>query len=296
MKKFDIPYYRGSYLKILMKKMKVLIYGIPKTGTTILTYKISSALGESTQVIFEPKVRDKSIEKPGNIVTKCLFGFDPSEWYTTPETIEDYYNYEKKIWITRDPRDVIISSFLYQWFKGHDPQKESFKNALEAVKMKEENPNSIPFSVLDRIKINGMTLNTDELKNYHTKMNSDMFNLINKITRYRFISKILKRDWFIFKYEDLIDNKIEKLNEYLGFSIDDEADIPKKFGRVKRSKAYGNWRDWFTPEDVEFYKPLYHEYMQLVNYDTNDWRLNDNPVLSPELGSKYMEKLFYGEN
>ncbi len=278
-----------------MKNIKVLIYGLPKSGTTILTYKISNALGKSTQVIFEPKVRNKRIEKPGNIVTKSLFGLDPAG-YTTPEAIKDYNNYEKKIWIARDPRDVIISSFLYQWFKDHYPQKESFKNALEAVKTKEKNPNSIPFYTLDQIKLRRSRLNTDELKNYHTKMDSVMCNLIHSMNKDWFIFRIFKRDWFIFKYEDLIDNKIDKLNAYLGFSIDNEVDVPEEFGRVKRSTSYGNWRDWFTPEDVEFYKPLYREYMQLINYDTDDWRLKDNPVLPPELGSKYMERLFCGEN
>ncbi len=108
-----------------------------------------------------------------------------------------------------------------------------------------------------------------------------------------FISNI-SNDWLIYKYEDLVDDNFVTLNKYLDTKIDSKIEVPKELNRLTRSKAYGNWRDWFTQEDVEFYKPLYDDYIQLMNYDTNDWKLNENPVLPPELGSEYMEKLFYG--
>jgi sulfotransferase family protein len=268
-----------------MKRIRVLIYGLPKSGTTLLTYKISNALGESTQIIFEPKSRDRKIENPNHIVTKCLFGLN-SQAYATPATIREYDDYEKKIWIARDPRDVVISNFLYQWYLGHKPKEESFKRAFESVLQKEDRPSSVQLNELERIKINGAIFSSSDVKNYHKSMSDSICQMINS----------LGSNWYIYKYEDLIDYNCKRLNEYLGFDLDYEADVPEELGRVKRSKAYGNWRDWFTKEDVEFYKPLFNEYMQLMNYDTNDWDLNNNPILEPKLGSGYMEKLFYNKN
>lgn len=272
-----------NLLKRFGKKRKVLIYGLPKSGTTILTYKIASALGKSTQVIFEPKHRNRDEEKSGNIVTKCLFGLNP-DTHVTPDSIKEYEDYDKKIWIARDPRDVAISNFLYQWYRGHKPIEDSFENALKKVKDKEADPTSVKFYSLDRLKIYGKVFSTEELIDHHTAINNSICDML----------KSAGNDWMIFKYENLIDEEFSELNTYLGFKIDSNAEVPDRFMRVRRSKLYDNWRDWFTPEDVEFYKPLYQEYMELMKYDSTDWELSKDPVLSPELGSEYIVKLFYG--
>jgi len=266
---------------------KVLIYGRVKTGTTILTYQIANSLGNSTKIIFEPKSRNKDNENSGDVVTKCLYG-NPEKTTgvnTSTEAIKNYQDYEKKIWIARDPRDQVISSILYRWYKGHNPSKNGFEMALEAVKSKERDSRSIPSYKIDQIQTSARVTHLNELKNRHMTINNSICKML----------KIMDNTWFIFKYEDLVDNNFTGLNEYLGFSIDDEAEIPEKFNRVRRSKTYGNWRDWFTHEDIEFYKPLFNEYMHLMNYDTDDWELNKSPELSPALGSNYMEKIYYNK-
>jgi len=262
--------------------MKILIYGQPKSGTTALTYKIANALGNSTQVIFEPKSRNREIETGENIVTKCLFGLPPHP--VTPYEIMEYSDYDKKIWIGRDPRDIFISGFLYRWYHRHKPNEKAFNRVLERVKLKEKNCKSIPFYLLHRYRTDGKALSPEELKLCHQKISKALSDFI----------KDLDSGWFILKYEDMVDGNFVKLNQYLGFNVRDEAEVPEKLTRVARSKSYGNWRMWFTKEDVEFYRDLYTEYMQLMNYDINDWEILDNETLPPELGSEYMKKLFFG--
>ena len=75
--------------------------------------------------------------------------------------------------------------------------------------------------------------------------------------------------------------------------IDNDVEVPSKVERVVRTKSYGHWRDWFTEEDVEIYKPLFKDYIEMMGYDMNDWKLNKNPSLSPDLGSEYMQKIFF---
>ena len=84
--------------------------------------------------------------------------------------------------------------------------------------------------------------------------------------------KSIGNNWFIFRYEDMIDKNFDALNEYLGFKIKDEAEIPMitKKSKVARKKAYGDWRIWYTEEDVELYKPVYLPYMELIGYDCDD--------------------------
>jgi hypothetical protein len=105
--------------------------------------------------------------------------------------------------------------------------------------------------------------------------------------------KSLGSEWFIFKYEDMIEKNYNGLQEYLGFEIKDEAEIPTttKKAKVARKKAYGDWRHWYTGEDLDLFKPAYLPYMELVGYDCDDWTLSPNPVIEPEYSSIYIKEL-----
>jgi hypothetical protein len=48
---------------------------------------------------------------------------------------------------------------------------------------------------------------------------------------------------------------------------------------VIRTKSTGDWRHYFTEEDVKLLKRAYTPYMELIGYDFSDWDLNPNPVI-----------------
>jgi hypothetical protein len=108
----------------------------------------------------------------------------------------------------------------------------------------------------------------------------------------------LTSDWFTFKYEDMIEKNYDGLNEYLGFEIKDDAEIPTttKKSKVVRKKAYGDWRHWYTEEDVDLFKPAYLPYMKTIGYDCDDWAISANPVIEPEFSSMYMKGLVQKHN
>jgi len=108
----------------------------------------------------------------------------------------------------------------------------------------------------------------------------------------------LTSDWFIFKYEDMIEKNYDGLNEYLGFEIKDDAEIPttSKKSKVVRKKAYGDWRHWYTEEDVALFRPAYLPYMKTIGYDCDDWALNATPVIEPAFSSMYMKGLVQKHN
>jgi hypothetical protein len=103
----------------------------------------------------------------------------------------------------------------------------------------------------------------------------------------------LGSDWFLFKYEDMVAKKFAALNEYLGFEIQADTEVPKSTGKAKvvRKKATGDWRQWFTEEDVKLFKPVYTPYMEVLGYNCDDWDISPNPVIEPEYSSMYIKSL-----
>jgi hypothetical protein len=96
--------------------------------------------------------------------------------------------------------------------------------------------------------------------------------------------KSLGSEWFIFKYEDMIEKNFDALNEYLGLTT-------TKKSKVARKKAMGDWRQWYTEEDVELFKPVYKPYMELIGYDCDDWTLSPEPIIEPDFSSAYIKRL-----
>lgn len=271
--------------------MKVLVYGVPKSGTTILAYRVLSALPAPKELIFEPRERRRDLEQEENIVTKEIwresYGRAGPGWWdrilgrSTPDpnaVLSDYADYEKKIWITRDPRDVVISQFFYQWFGGDRPSRTKFVRALAEVVRKEKSPAAVPFHELIR--------RFDEGKRNVMRDSPEYLSRVGDFVQ------SLDDSWFIMRYEAMVDRKFDDLADYLGIALTGEPNLPIPHRRVVRSRRYGSWRDWFTESDVSFWKPRYESYMRSIGYDPEDWRLNNPDHLSPEDGSEYMRRIF----
>jgi len=88
----------------------------------------------------------------------------------------------------------------------------------------------------------------------------------------------------------MVNKQFADLNAHLGFNISPDAQVPSGSGKRKvvRKKATGDWRHWFTEEDVELLKPAYLPYMELIRYECEDWDLEPHPVIEPEYSSMYM--------
>ena len=96
-----------------------------------------------------------------------------------------------------------------------------------------------------------------------------------------------------FTFEDMVAQKFDALNDYLGFEVQADAIVPSASGKAKviRKKSTGDWRHWFTEEDMELFKPAYLPYMELIGYDCDDWKSDPNPLIEPEFSSVYMQSL-----
>jgi len=262
--------------------MNILILGHGKSGTTIFLYKVAAGLPNCQAFSGGDPV--KCLSEYENAVYKVTYNVRKGRAFDLFRDHLKEIHYDRKIWMARDPRDIAVSEMLYRWHKGHKGSKKQYQEHLATVQKKEMDPKSIPFHVVCRYSSHGdWPITTDEV----------IEKLRSRYQTTRDFVKSLGSEWFIFKYEDMIYKSLDALHEYLGFEIDDDAQIPSttKKKKVARKKAMGDWRHWFTEEDVELFKPALLPYMELIGYDCNDWALESNPEIEPQFSSLYMEGL-----
>jgi hypothetical protein len=262
--------------------MKIFILGTGKSGTTALVYKVAGGL---------PNCHAFSGGRPG----KYLGDYENAVYKHTYEeskgkSFELYLDhlknehYDRKIWMARDPRDVAVSRMLYRWQKGNKGQTEQYQAHLDLVLKKESDPRSVSFSEIYRYaRFNDWPLATEGV-------------FEEEQVRYQRMSDFVKQlgdDWFFFTYENMVAKNFEALNEYLGFRVAADANVPQSTGKAKviRKKSTGDWRHWFTAADVSLLKPAYTGYMSLIGYDCDDWNLVEKPVIEAEYSSVYMKNL-----
>jgi hypothetical protein len=262
--------------------MKILILGTGKTGTTAMVYKVSGGL---------PNCRAFSGGHPGkyvgdyeNAVYKHTYeerkgkGFDLFQAHLKKE------HYDRKIWMARDPRDAAVSRMLYRWHRGYKGRKKQFEEHLELVLKKEKDPASVPFYEICRYTGHAASpRRIDDVIEEERHRYQQMARFV----------ETLGSDWILFTFEDMVANQFNALNDYLGFEVQADASVPSASGKAKviRKKASGDWRHWFTKEDMPLFKPAFTSYMELIGYDGNDWQLAPHPVIEPEFSSVYMQNL-----
>ena len=277
-KKSNIELYNSPcFIDLRPLNNRVLIVGLNKSGTSILSYRIAEGL-KAKHVYFEPKSKKglADIEQHigftsrDKVVTKCLYHPKYSKNINSISLL-----YDKKIWIVRDPRDVLISSFFYMWYSGHNKPKAKFDQAYSKVLRKEANPSSMSFS--DMIK---GTINIDKY------LKDRIAPVVKRISN-------LNKNWYILKYESFIDNEVSDLNTYLGFNINTNSEVRSHVKRVSRSNTYDNWRKWFTNSDIQLLNEKFKPILVSMGYDENDWRLIPPQSLDPKIGSEYMHKLYH---
>jgi hypothetical protein len=262
--------------------MKILILGRGKSGTTALLFKMAAGLPNCQA--FSGGHPGKYLGEFENAVYKHTYSERKGKTFDVYKKHISEENYDRKIWMARDPRDIAVSRMLFRWHKGTKGSWKQYRKHLELVQKKELDPSSVPFHVLCSCISHGTwPISTEEVVEDERLRYQRMSEFVNS----------LGNDWFLFKYEDMIDGNFDDLNNYLDFVVRNDAEVPKSTGKAKvaRKKAYGDWRNWFTEEDTEVFKPAYLPYLEAIGYDCNDWAVSAEPTIEPEFSSMYMKRL-----
>jgi hypothetical protein len=263
--------------------MKVFILGTGKSGTTALVFRVAAGL---------PNCKAFSGGHPGkhgggyaNAVYKHTYEERKGKSFELYMQHLENERYDRKVWMARDPRDVAVSRMLYRWHKGCAGRKKQYQAHLAKVIDKERDPRAVP--LVDILRLTG---HDDRWPVTREEVFAE------EQTRYERMAEFVRQlgsDWYIFKYEEMIAGDYAGLNGYLGFTVQAETEVPESTGKAKvvRKKATGDWRHWFTEEDVALLKPAYLPYMQTIGYDVEDWALEPAPRIEPQFSSMYMQKL-----
>jgi hypothetical protein len=253
--------------------MKTLIVGIARSGTSALYFKLKQALPEITWCLYEPPCFDPS--DPGgspNVLAKIVIG-PPDEFdYTS------FRGFDKKIMIVRDPRDIVVSRVLYGPCATEAFRRDKAKIAVftRALQCKEADPGSI--SVLDLIELFRHLVG----RNWPGQP-STLFDMALDFHR-------ANDDFLVFKYEDFIAGRYAAIEDYLGIGLPGgDADVTAQYEHVVRTKAANDWKNWFTADDVEYFRPYLAPFMCAYGYP-DDWTLAAEPHISPEHGSEFVRR------
>lgn len=256
--------------------MKILIAGLSKTGTTGLLYLIVNSMDKKPRILFEPSVCPSDVvSETKDVVAKVLIGGNLN--------IPSFAHFEKKITIIRDPRDRIVSSLLYSQYDANYLKNNARVDVVrKCLEKKETNPGEVSLTkILDTIG------NATDLPNKSLRFQKSIAVLLDSFDNY-----IASTDYsLLYKYEDFVSGKYDAIAQYLDLNITGTAEVPDNLQRVNRTKGFGDWRNWFTDEDVQIYKPILSTWLKKYGFDSDDWKLNDHPTILPEHCSEYFMRL-----
>lgn len=274
--------------------MRTVLFGMPRSGTTYGFSLLSEALkarGE-VQEVFEPNsLTQGTFRRMDGLVwpdsestlVKILYSSPEMHGWSGHDAADAFAHYDKKIFLVRDPRDRWISGFFYRWFYVHDPNPDEFAEAHKKVRAKEGKPDSMPFYRLHSDDPRELTEHAAQQKAKLDELSA-------------FLDRLRQEGWFIWHYEDLVDRRWSAVEDYLGIPLLGESDLRKNFRHVARSQVHSDWRRWFNDADVEFYRPVFQDYLAAQGYDPGDWKLDYPSALPAAQGSDYMLGLFRHPN
>jgi hypothetical protein len=264
--------------------MKILVVGLARSGTTALYFKLKEGLPEKTWCLYEPPRFDPAHAcESSDVLAKILISHTADFDYASFEA------FEKRILIVRDPRDHLVSRLLYRAcadpeFRQVDANVAGF---IDALRHKEANPRSI--SILGLI---------DRYNSFRDKSHPPAPSSSNSVPRswaigaYPVALEFHRKEngVFRYRYEDLVAGNYSAIEEYLGIILPPgEAVVGPAYEHVRRTKSADDWKNWFTEDDVAFFRPHLTPYIRAYGY-ADDWTLATEPCIPPEHSSDFVRR------
>ena len=250
--------------------MRCLIVGAGKTGTTAMLYAVAKAMGGEPAIHFEDRIAGLPALPP-HTAAKVLFEDERAD-----DIAAFGAQFDKRILLVRDPRDNLISQLLYA-VATHKVQMDDpgwLRTIALLLQRKQKNPASVTLQDFPQLKPPSALLELVRATN-------------DSLAAF---ARAHAGDWFILRYEDMVAGKFDALSAYLGLAVQPDPEIDPTYQRVARTKGAGDWRHWFTREDVAHYRPLFDPLMAGLGYAA-DWTLADPARITPEHSWVYFERL-----
>ncbi len=254
--------------------MKIAILGMGKSGTTALYAALKAAMPPETVCMFEPRTLRELAYLHGEAktwgLTKIILAKRVDCGYRPPD-------FDRNVVIIRDPRDVMVSSYLFRFNRLKLIHRdEKVRPLLEILRRKETDPRSVSF----------VTLLGAFGASEATKTRRRVVKMNDEVARFAGTTP----GSFVYRYEDMTAHVYGEIDAYLGFSIKKPEGLSGWIGRVSRKGESGDWKNWFTEEDVAFFRPLIDPILERFGFD-RAWDLADPPRIEPGHCSGYVLRL-----
>ena len=263
--------------------MRVVVAGEPKSATTSLFYGVANALPPNATRFFEPLFPVPSnADDRSPVIAKILIQPDKrhprlqaSSGY--PHDVADSVEaFEKKIHIVRDPRDRVVSLFL--WMIRDLAGTPNAERILNVVRKKESSPDSVDFS----------DICLSFFPEDSAEASLDLFLRRRVEHAIDFIRR--RHGYFRLTYEQYVRGDISDLEAYLGLRIERDPPLPASHAIVRNLKTPGAWKRWFTEQDVAFFRERLHPLMTAYGIP-EDWTVSGPTHMLPRHGSEYVASL-----
>jgi len=250
----------------------ILVCGAQKSGTTALLYSIAAALGGPQRIHFEPGAPEHvSLGGAAHNLCKMVLGAGAIDAF-----IPIFPRFDKRVFIVRDPRDVLVSRLLYMVRDQSfifDPER--LQRLLTALAQKEANVDAL--DVVDLARLIG------ELEGQPDYLERSIDMALQPMRVWQQVGEHFHR----LRYEDFVGGDTDALARYLGFSVSSNVQVPEWVQRVGRTKSGGDWRNWFTANDVDTLRERFAPYLEFFDYP-DEWDLPPQRRVNPEHGSGYV--------
>ena len=257
----------------------ILIAGLGKTGTTGVYNSVKQAVRAGSTdyaLMFEPGTPDALLalgryQPYRPILTKVMVA-------RLDEGVARYADFDKRIMTVRDPRDVVISRLLFRPLIRSVVRRISAADMdtfLNALREKEKDPSSWSVRALHELG--------DQLNIKNSAFDA-MVGELRKNTRI-----IDSENFFVQRYEDFVDGRLDELSDYLGMPVTNPAATSGSWlSHIPRSMGHGAWKHWYTPSDVEYYGEMFSFYLDRFQY--TDTELAADQQVDPATSSEYLER------
>lgn len=251
---------------------KISIIGIAKSGTSALYSSVKSALPGPRRLLFEPNnAAELAYVTAGNenALTKGMFGSLKRQEY-------DPERFTHCIAIVRDPRDIIISSTLFRFNRLKlINNKPLFGHLVSLFEKKEADPLSI--SVRDILE----AAEPGEAE----AMKDSFRTLLDSYSAY-----LDEGDHHVITFDQMVAGDFDALNAYIGLTLTPPPPLEGWVSKISRKGESGDWKNWFTPDDVAFFRDAVDPFIEKYGFDP-EWQLEASSVIAPEHCSQYISRL-----
>lgn len=256
----------------------IVIVGSSKTGTTGLFYAVRNGLDRSGEPFYSLYEKHNGriytyldLYAPNRlVVAKLLVTNKTFDWKVAAD-------FRFRVLIVRDPRDTLISALLFfpslAVAQGVPAHKISKFTGL--IRRKESDPLSISMRELlgEAYTLNSPGVNEDTAYSSRFRRTMAYHDRVES---------------FLVRYESFVDGDLTDLEEHLGFKLG-SGKSDSSYSHIERTGSYGGWHDWFVPSDIDFFRPLLHDYMSRYGYE-DTWDLAQEPSIRSEDASGYIER------